>query len=145
MNFLRSTLADLDLIARLFDDYRVFFKAESDPKGSYEFLKRHLQKRTSLLFHVEKAGRPIAFAQVYPIYSSVDMCPVWLLNDFFIDQDFRKQGVGDYLLRSVHEEACKSEVPRILLETTRENVAAQKLYQKIGYKFVENHFFHYDF
>jgi GNAT superfamily N-acetyltransferase len=79
----------LDDLALLFDAYRVFYKKESDLSAAQVFLRERLTKNQSVVFMVYDGSRAVGFTQLYPLFSSVNMAAVWLLNDLFVDPTYR--------------------------------------------------------
>ena len=50
----------------------------------------------------------------------------------------RRAGIGEALMRSVHEEARSRDVERVWLEVIVENTGAFALYEKLGYELVQD-------
>ncbi len=67
---------------------------------------------------------------------------LWLLNDLYVHEDYRKQGVGEALMKSAEELAIETKAKGLALETHSENYSAQKLYDKTGY-IKDNEFYRY--
>ena len=86
---------------------------------------------------------PAGFAQLYPVFSSVSMMKVWLLNDLFVDQSARGRGVGRALMDAVIAFARETGRGRIELETAVDNAVARRLYESLGFIRREG-FDHYD-
>ena len=49
----------------------------------------------------------IGFTQLYPSFSSLSLKSVWILNDLYVYEEYRKQGVGKMLLDAAKEFALK--------------------------------------
>lgn len=87
-------------------------------------------------------GRIVGFTQLYPGFSSVSMKRVWILNDLFVDEGYRGQGVAKSLMSAAENFARETECVRIVLATQISNVAAQSLYESRGYA-KDEEFYHY--
>lgn len=87
-------------------------------------------------------GRIVGFTQLYPGFSSVSMKRVWILNDLFVDEGYRGQGVAKSLMSAAENFARETECARIVLVTQISNVAAQSLYESRGYA-KDEEFYHY--
>lgn len=135
------TLSDLDLIAPLFDAYRVFYKQPSDLDTARAFLKTRLAQNESVIFLAIRDGKPSGFTQLYLTFSSVSMQPFYILNDLFVIPEFRKKGIGEALLNHA-KEFCKSKNYKGLALETATNNPAQKLYERLGWEKDED-YFHY--
>lgn len=130
----RAQEADLDALVPLFDSYRQFYQQPSQPLVCREFLRARLQRAESALFLAEgDPGDAIGFAQLYPMFSSVQARPVWLLNDLFVRADARGHGAGRRLLDAARDHAVATGAAWLVLETTAENRDAQALYERYGY------------
>ena len=51
-----------------------------------------------------------------------------------VDKQFRKQGIGEKLMRSAHEFILGKQIKSVLLEVRESNKSAISLYQKLGYQ-----------
>ncbi|WP_226528847.1 GNAT family N-acetyltransferase [Metabacillus niabensis] len=135
MNILKATISDLDDVAGLFNNYRIFYGQSSDLEGAKAFLKERMEQIESTIFLAkDKDGRPAGFVQLYPIFSSVGMKRKWLLNDLFVAEEYRRHGVGKALMNQAKEFAVETNTAGILLETSKDNVNAQALYESVGYE-----------
>ena len=120
--------------AALFDQYRIFYKMESDLKSSQAFISARAKQQDSFIFVAYKENEPAGFAQIYPSYSSVAMKKIWILNDLFVAMPFRKSGCATCLLSYVESQASNNDVFSIKLATASNNSQANELYYKLGYK-----------
>jgi len=128
-------MSDLDDVAVLFNNYRIFYEQSSDLQGAKAFLKERMEQNESTIFLAKsKDGRPVGFVQLYPIFSSVGMKRKWLLNDLFVAEEYRRHGVGKALMNQAKEFAVETNTAGILLETSKDNVNAQALYESEGYE-----------
>lgn len=125
---------DLHELARLFDAYRQFYDQPSDVRGAREFLGERMEARQSLVIVAASDDALVGFAQLYPMFSSVRMAPIWILNDLYVDADMRRLGVGRLLLEASAAAARGAGATRLVLETARENLAARALYESAGWE-----------
>jgi len=136
------TLATIKEVVPLFNAYREFYNQPSDLEQAEQFLKERLQKEESIIFLAYLDAQPVGFVQLFPIFSSVAMKKAFLLNDLFVAEHARKQGVAMRLIEECYA-YCKNEDARyITLETATDNKQAQKLYEKLGMK-IDHEVFHY--
>jgi GNAT superfamily N-acetyltransferase len=132
---IRASEKDVDRIAPLFDQYREFYKERSDPEGARSFLMARLTKNESVVFlALDRDFGAVGFIQLYPSFSSVSMKRLWILNDLFVLPAARKRGVGEALLRRAEEFARETNAKGLELETWANNIPAQLLYEKCGWK-----------
>jgi ribosomal protein S18 acetylase RimI-like enzyme len=71
---------------------------------------------------------------LYPSYSSVAMKPIWILNDLFVSESSRNNGIARHLMLAVEKQAKLKDIFSIKLATGIENKKAQALYHSLNYK-----------
>ncbi|WP_299229536.1 GNAT family N-acetyltransferase [uncultured Psychroserpens sp.] len=141
MTIIQATLSDLDALTELFDSYRVFYKQSSDLKHSKQFLKERMLKNDSIIYMTYLQNNAVGFTQLYPLLSSVSMQSMYLLNDLYVHQNYRKQGIGEALIDKA-KQLCKNENNKGLAIQTAFDNPAQHLYQRLGFaKDTDLHFF----
>lgn len=125
----------IEQISKLLDDYRVFYQQESNIENSRTFLKERFKNKDSKIFIAidESSNKVIGFIQLYPTFSTVSLKRQWLLNDLFVDAAYRKNGVGDSLIKKVHH-YFQDKAKGLILVTAKENSEAKKLYEKNNWK-----------
>lgn len=133
MEVFQARLEHLEAVSQLFDQYRVFHNSPSDIETARKFLQDRFHKSDSIIFVASNNGRVVGFTQLYPSFSSVSMKRIWILNDLFVEQACRKQGVAKLLLSMVKDFARQTGAIQISLATQTSNVAAQSLYESLGY------------
>jgi ribosomal protein S18 acetylase RimI-like enzyme len=139
----KATIDELDSLTELFDSYRVFYQQESDSEGAKSFLKERLLNGDSVVFIAYEEENGVGFVQLYPTFSSVSMKRSWVLNDLYVNASARKKGFGEKLIQTAIEYAEETGAKGLLLETGQENVTAQRLYEKIGFKKESNYFYYF--
>ncbi|HLN47259.1 MAG TPA: GNAT family N-acetyltransferase [Magnetospirillaceae bacterium] len=120
-------------MAPLFDAYRVFYKAPSDPAGAHAFLRERWTRRESALFIAFAGDDPVGFVHLYPLFLSVGMRSFWLLNDLYVHPGSRMTGVGRQLMRRAEQHARETGAAGLTLSTAFDNKTAQALYASEGY------------
>jgi len=141
MTITKATLKDLNELAPLFDGYRVFYKQTSNIEAATQFLKQRLVQNDSVLYIAFADSKSVGFMQLYPLFSSVSMQPMYVLNDLFIASNYRNQGIGKALIDKA-KALCKEEQNKGLAIQTGFDNPAQQLYQRLGFeKDSDLHFF----
>lgn len=138
-------LEDLHELAAIFDLYRIFYGQETDVEGAAAFLFERMEHRESVILIAEdvKQGRIAGFTQLYPVFSSISMKRSYILNDLYILEQYRKQGIARLLLEAAKRYAKLARAKGLSLSTAVTNVRAQQLYEQSGYVRDEQ-FIHYD-
>ncbi|WP_367109495.1 N-acetyltransferase family protein [uncultured Psychrobacter sp.] len=143
MQIVKVTIADISLVAPLFDQYRVFYDKPSDLDLAHSFIEARIKHRESVIFlAINAEGEAVGFTQLYPNFSSVSAVRTWILNDLYVIDKLRGQGTGKQLLNTARDYAISTGAKGISLETAPDNIGAQKLYESLGYK-REMDYYHY--
>ncbi|MEH7273237.1 GNAT family N-acetyltransferase [Neobacillus vireti] len=143
MSIQRATINDLNSLAELFNSYRIFYQQESNLEGAKNFLKERLTNGDSVVFIAFDEGNPVGFVQLYPTFSSVSMKRSWILNDLYVKASARKKGHGEKLINKAIEFAEETGAKGVSLETGNDNITAQSLYERIGFKKESNYFYYF--
>ena len=133
MTIREATIDDLDILVPLFNGYRKFYRQSSDITQAKKFLEDRLLKNECVIYIAFAKAKPAGFTQLYPIFSSVSMQRMYLLNDLFVDSAHRGQGIGTALIDKVKDRCRKEGQKGIALQTETTN-PAQKLYEHLGFK-----------
>ena len=137
MQVKRIRLSEHKLVILLFNAYRVFYKQEPDLALAETYIKARLQNNESVIFvalaDVDGIQVPAGFTQLYPRLSSVRAAKNWLLNDLYVDAGYRKQGIGEALIKAAMDFARNDGATFVVLETAVDNYTAQSLYEAIGF------------
>ena len=131
----QAVLADLAVLAPLFDGYRQFYGRAPDRAAAETFLRARFDHGESVLFlATDPDRRPLGFTQLYPSFSSVSLARTFILNDLFVVPGRRRTGVGSDLLRAATDHARALGAVRVTLNTDIRNTPAQAVYEARGWK-----------
>ena len=133
-----ATLDDITALSALFDEYRVFYKKDSDVNGAKIFLADRLKNNESVIYVAEYDEILVGFVQLYPIFSSTRMKRLWLLNDLYVNTICRNKGIGAMLLDASKAYCKSSNACGLILETAKSN-AANQLYINNGWELDNEH------
>ena len=134
IQILHAAPEHLDAVVELFDAYRVWYGTPSDKDGARSFLSQRQRQNESVIFLALLDGQPAGFTQLYPMFSSVSMGTTWVLNDLFVAEFARRNGIGTLLLETAAEFGRETGALRMELQTEITNTAAQKVYERHGWK-----------
>jgi len=144
MKIIKASLNELEFISILFDLYRQFYEQQTDIESAKTFLSERINNNESMIFlAIDNKKTGMGFVQLYPSFSSVSMKKTWILNDLFVHEHFRKQGVAEALIERAISHAVETNAKGLALETHISNVSAQKLYDKKGFKRDKDHYYYY--
>lgn len=129
----QAVFSDLEDLAPLFDQYREFQGKSSDVMAARAFLRERFNHGDAVMFIAEDDAASVGFAQVYPIYSSISLARVFVLNDLFVSAECRRRGVASKLLAAVEGYAWSHGAARVTLNVARDNDAGRALYEARGW------------
>jgi len=138
----RAGPGDLAAVAPLFDAYRQFYEQPSDIGASTRFLSERLARDESVVFVAEEGQRAVGFVQMYPLFTSVSLGRVYVLNDLFVAPGARRHGVGAALLAYARRWA-EAEKTHYLTLTTAVDNPAQRLYEAWAWQ-LDREFLYYE-
>lgn len=114
--------------------YQRFYEVEEiDEERNRSFFRRFLgPSEDGLLLGARQAGRLVGYACLYWHFSSLEAVEAVLMNDLYVDEDVRGQGVGRALIEATAEVARERGVPLVEWSTAPDNRTAQRLYDSTG-------------
>ncbi|MFB9842874.1 GNAT family N-acetyltransferase [Mucilaginibacter ginsenosidivorans] len=134
MEIKRIGVDEAGIVTDLFDRYRQFYEQPADRELAGRYISQRLANNESVIFVAIADGTPAGFTQLYPTYSSVRACKNWILNDLYVDENHRKKGIGEALIRTAIAFAKAAGAADLQLETATDNHTAQRLYEAIGFE-----------
>ena len=137
----KADINDIDQLSILFNLYRLFYRQEADVEGCRQFLHDRLTQNESVIIIAIKDNDVVGFIQFYPLFSSVSLQKTWLLNDVYVKENQRKQGIGRMLLDEAKHFGKESGAGWLLLQTANDNYIAQIVYEKNGWERMEDMFY----
>lgn len=130
----QASVADIALLAPLFDAYRVFYGKPSDISVANAFLLERFQHNQSVLFiALQTNGTAVGFTQLYPSFSSASVARTFILNDLYVVPECRRSGVAATLLQAAANYGRAVGAIRLSLSTAIDNETAQALYLSEGW------------
>ncbi len=134
MKIIQLNKTEGNLVFDLFNKYRIFYKQPSDIELAENFVQERLNNNESIIFvALSNENIPIGFTQLYPKYSSMRAIKNWILNDLYVEEKHRKQGIGEALIKTVMNFAKQNKATFVELSTAIDNYNAQSLYEQIGF------------
>jgi ribosomal protein S18 acetylase RimI-like enzyme len=134
LEVITASFDHLSKLAPLFDAYRVFYGQPSDVEAARAFLHERFMLGENVVFVAMLEDRAVGFTQLYPMFSSVSLRRMWILNDLYVEADIRGQRVGERLIERAVQLAKESGARGIQLETAHTNTSGQKLYERLGFQ-----------
>lgn len=117
-----ATLADVEVIAHLFDAYRQFYEQAPDLALARAFVDARLKNDESVvLLAFGEDRQAVGFCQLYPSFCSVEAKPIYSLYDLFVVPEARRSGAGAVLLKAAEVLAGERGKSRMDLTTAKSN------------------------
>ncbi len=143
-NILEANSHHLEELSVLFDLYRRFYRQQTDIAGAKKFLTERMHNNESVIYvWSDDKGMLAGFVQLYPVFSSVRMKRMWLLNDLFVKEEFRKKGIARNLINRCKQLAMETNASGLLLETGKNNLEGNVLYPTEGFVLVDESNFYF--
>lgn len=145
MEIRQANINHLEAVAQLFNQYRIFYDMPSALEACKDFIEKRIRKDESVIFiAINDEGETTGFTQLYPSFCSVELKPILYLYDLYVAPPFRRRGIGKALMQAAKTYGEKINVDRLTLETARDNISAQMLYDSVSYQ-RDNEFYTYHF
>lgn len=145
MNVRTMVPADLDAVGRLAGklvrlhhelDPKRFIHLENPEPGYARWLGQELKNEAVVLIVAE-----IDAAVVGYVYAKKEgrnyndlLDAHGKLHDVVVDESARAKGVGEALVREAMRRLAETGAPRVILSTAVQNAAAQRLFEKVGFR-----------
>ncbi len=137
-------ITDIEQLSKLFDEYRIFYRKDSDFNGAKIFLTDRIMNKESEIFIAENDKKTLmGFIQLYPLFSSTRMRRLWLLNDLYVNEQHRGKEVSVALMNEAKVFATKTNSAGLILETEKSNIIGNNLYPKVGFELDVEHNFYF--
>ena len=125
---------------RLFDQHVEYdperFSTFANVDGAAKFYRSRFETPDSAVFVAEVENEIIGFAYVErdPLnYAELLENGAWL-HDIYVDEHARSEGVGKELIKAAAEAAKQMGAEKLLLTVAAKNSAAQKVFEKAGFR-----------
>jgi len=138
IQIVQATENHINLLAPLYHHYRSGFHQDTNVNDVKNFLTKTIDlPNTAVVIAVKNvsAKKQIAlgFINMFCFYSTISFKKMWIINDIFVEETQRQQGIGKVLIRAAKDFALADGATHLLLETTPDNKAALALYASEGY------------
>jgi ribosomal protein S18 acetylase RimI-like enzyme len=143
MEIIRATEFNITDVSRLFNLYRQFYGCEDDIYLASNYIAERIHKHESVIFIAHDGKSAKGFVQLYPSFCSVEAIKIYILYDLYVEQDSRKNGIGNLLMNRASEFAKDSGALRVDLQTAHDNSSGQHLYEKLDYQKVDEEYYSY--
>jgi uridine kinase len=130
-----NTKEDLEVLKQIYNDESLNLQDENNYINKIWNKK---EKQDSYFIICLIGSKPAGFAA--SLYYDDMVGGTYFLSELYVNKNFRKQGVGQFLVKKVIEFASRKRYKVTTTQTEQDNIPAQKLYNKIGFKPVKNEY-----
>ena len=124
---------DYEQVLPLIAGYQRFYLAEPDEERNREFFRRFLApSEDGLLLAAWLGDEMVGFATLYWTFSSSHAAEAALMNDLFVAEGHRGEGIGLMLIEASVAAAREKGMRHLEWFTALDNDRAQRLYDRTG-------------
>lgn len=102
--------------------------------------KSIIKKPYAVKWEARERRKTIAWAYLYLIFQDRHPEPYGLMENVYVEKEYRDRGIGTVLIRAVITEAKKRKCYKLIGTSKTENIGAHRFYErfhfkKVGYEF----------
>jgi GNAT superfamily N-acetyltransferase len=142
-NIKKASMVDLDVATNLFNQYRIFYRQQTDYEKCKAFIRERLKQGQSHVFLVYVGDQAVGFVQLYELYHYIKLGKQWLLSDLFVHPDFRGNGLSVALIDRSKKWCDETGACGLMLETEKTNDIGNTLYPRCGFEYDGLHNYYY--
>jgi ribosomal protein S18 acetylase RimI-like enzyme len=117
------------IIAYIVDFYR--YRQHKDEKLN-ELIHTLLEQKEGIQFVADSEGKLVGFATLYFTYSTLRASKIATMNDIYVIEEVRGQGVAAKLFAACKGYAARNRYANLAWTTAQDNLRAQRFYEKMG-------------
>ena len=125
-------LEDLLPLARAYCEFYEVAPADEDLLALSRALIADPEREGVQVIARDLRGRAIGFATVFWTWSTLSARRLGVMNDLFVAQHARGSGVAEALIDACRVQCRSRGVPRLAWQTAKDNLRAQKVYDRVG-------------
>lgn len=128
------TESQYETLLPMIADYQAFYEAEDiRTERNRSFFRRFIApSEVGELLAAWNAGELAGYACLYWHFSSTRAVETVLMNDLYVDESHRRQGIGRALIEASAEVARERGAHHLEWSTRPDNETAQRLYDSVG-------------
>ncbi len=131
-----ATYDDIDAVLPMMLAYCDFYEVEHPNEPALQEMARQLidadDDRGFLLVAADDDDRPVGFSACGWKWSTLRGARCVIMEDLFVDPEFRGRGVADRLISESAAVARRGGAPAMLWQTQPANKRAQAVYDRVG-------------
>lgn len=133
--------ASLDILTALYADYLDGYGKKPPQPEIRRYLQQRLEQDKALIYVGYNNNRPVGFMVLTPKMTSIEMKPMFVLQNLYVAPQARQNGIGAALVKKAQLIARDTGAWGLELKTSPNNTLARKLYEQSGFR--EDGLIHY--
>ena len=98
------------------------------------------RKPYAIKFEVRESDKRIAWGYLYIIFQERHEEPYGLMENIYVEPEYRDRGLGTMLVERIIREAKKRKCYKLIGTSKTENTGAHRFYERFGFKRVGHEF-----
>ena len=127
-----ADLEDLLPLVRAYCDFYLVSPSDGDLLALSRALIEDPEHEGVQLIARDGDGRALGFATIFWSWSTTDAARLGVMNDLFVAEAARGQGVAEALIAACRRECARRGARRLSWQTAPDNVRAQAVYERVG-------------
>jgi GNAT superfamily N-acetyltransferase len=126
-------LADLLPLMRAYCDFYEVAPSDEGLLGlSRALIDDPIREGVQLLARDDDSGEAVGFATIFWSWSTLQAGRIAVMNDLFVAEAARGQGLADALIEACRKHACTHGAVSLQWQTAKDNHRAQAVYDRVG-------------
>jgi GNAT superfamily N-acetyltransferase len=127
-----SDLDELPVLVRAYCDFYEVSPSDADLLAVSQALIRDPEREGVQLLARDASGHAVGFATLFWSWSTTDACRIGVMNDLFVTESARGQGLAEQLIGACRSECARKGARRLTWQTAPDNRRAQAVYDRVG-------------
>ncbi|MBP1994852.1 GNAT family N-acetyltransferase [Paenibacillus eucommiae] len=125
---------DVIQLRQLMITYIVVFYRYRQPEEEKldEMIRILLEHKEGVQFVAELEGKLVGFATLFFRYSSFHAAKIAVMNDLFVAEDQRRQGIAHKLFAACKGYSARHRYVSMIWSTGKDNISSQRFYEKLS-------------
>ncbi|HZU60790.1 MAG TPA: GNAT family N-acetyltransferase [Solirubrobacteraceae bacterium] len=125
-------LDDLLVLMRAYCDFYEVSPADGDLLAIARALISDPEREGVQLLARDAGGSAVGFTTLYWSWSTTDACRIGVMNDLFVAEPVRGQGLAEQLIEACRAQCRRHGARRVTWQTAPDNLRAQAVYDRVG-------------
>jgi len=127
-----ADLQELLPLMRAYCDFYEVSPTDADLLALVKALIHDPEREGMQWLAAEPDGRGVGFATLYWTWSTTNACRIGVMNDLFVAESARGEGVAEQLIEACRAECTRRGARRLTWQTAPDNHRAQGVYDRVG-------------